>query len=170
MTSNCIWGSEIAFLVMKHKNFVTLPVSFTGSYTEDEPTSPWQKNLIFRSFVGHHRVLKSGRLPPKITTYLVSMGRPLCLAFLYGCRFLNKISLDWSLTLTTQPSTWKLSDNPDVNKVVNFKNFSRLLSEYWDWIPKDNHSGLVLKRHHILKVISIVMYDQVWRWKLHCLI
>ena len=33
---------------MKHKNFVTLPVSFTGSYTEDEPTSPWQKNLILQ--------------------------------------------------------------------------------------------------------------------------
>ena len=33
---------------MKHKNVVTLTVSFTGSYTEDEPTSPWQKNLILQ--------------------------------------------------------------------------------------------------------------------------
>ena len=32
---------------MKHKNVVTLPVSFTGSYTEDEPTSPWQKKSNF---------------------------------------------------------------------------------------------------------------------------
>ena len=35
------------------------------------------------------------------------------LAFLYGWCFLNKMSLDWPLTLTTQPSTSKLSDNPD---------------------------------------------------------
>ena len=42
------------------------------------------------------------------------IGRLLCLAFLYGWHFLNiKISLDWPLTLTTQPSTSKLSDNPE---------------------------------------------------------
>ena len=43
---------------------------------------------------------------------LVSIGWLLCLAFLYGWHFLNKISLDWPLTLTTQPSTSKLS-NPN---------------------------------------------------------
>ena len=43
---------------------------------------------------------------------LVSISWVLCLAFLYGCHFLNKISLDWLLTLTTQPSTSELSDNP----------------------------------------------------------
>ena len=59
------------------------------------------------------RVVKSSRLPVKIAAYLVSIGRLLCLAFLYGWRFLNKISLDWPLTLTTQPSTSKLSDNPE---------------------------------------------------------
>ena len=32
--------------------------------------------------------------------------------------FLNKISLDWSLTLTTQPSTSKLSDNPVSHKLM----------------------------------------------------
>ena len=32
--------------------------------------------------------------------------------FLKDGVFLNKISLDWSLTLTTQPSTSKLFDNP----------------------------------------------------------
>ena len=42
---------------------------------------------------------------------MVSFGRLLCLAFLYGWRFLIKISLNWPLTLTTQPSTSKLSDN-----------------------------------------------------------
>ena len=41
-----------------------------------------------------------------------SFGQLLCLAFLYGLRFLNKISLGWPLTLTTQLSTSKLSDNP----------------------------------------------------------
>ena len=38
----------------------------------------------------------------KIAAYLVSIGLLLCLAFLYGWRFLHKISLDWPLTLTTQ--------------------------------------------------------------------
>ena len=48
----------------------------------------------------------------KIAAYLVSNGRLLCLAFLYGRHFLNRISLDCSLTLTTEPSALKLSDNP----------------------------------------------------------
>ena len=48
----------------------------------------------------------------KIAAYLVRIGQLLCLAFLYGWRFLNKISLDWPLTLTTQPSSSKLFDNP----------------------------------------------------------
>ena len=47
-------------------------------------------------------------------TYLVTtIGQLLCLAFLYGWLFLTKISLDWPFTLTTQPSTLKLSDNHD---------------------------------------------------------
>ena len=41
------------------------------------------------------RVVKNSRLQAKIAAYLVSMGRLLCLAFVYGWRFLNKISLDW---------------------------------------------------------------------------
>ena len=57
------------------------------------------------------RVVKSSWLPANIAAYLVRIGRLLCLAFLYGWRFLNKISLEWSLALTTQPSTSKLSDN-----------------------------------------------------------
>ena len=58
------------------------------------------------------RAVKSSRLPAKIATFLVSIGQLLCLAFLYRWNFLNKISLDWPHTLTTQPSTLKLSDNP----------------------------------------------------------
>ena len=63
------------------------------------------------------RVVKSSRLPVKIATYLVSIGQLLCLAFLDGWSFLNKISLDWPLTLTTQQSTSKLSDNPDIWRI-----------------------------------------------------
>ena len=59
------------------------------------------------------RVVKSSRLLAKIAACLVSIGQLVCLAFLYGWCFLNKISLVWLLTLTTQPSTSKLSDNPD---------------------------------------------------------
>ena len=66
------------------------------------------------SFTAHIRVLKSSRLPAKIATYLVSIDQLLCLTFLYRWRFLNKISLDWLHTLATQPSTSKLSDNPDI--------------------------------------------------------
>ena len=54
--------------------------------------------------VGLFRVVKSSWLPAKIATYLVSIGQLLCLAFLYRWCFLNKISLDWLVTLTTQPS------------------------------------------------------------------
>ena len=60
----------------------------------------------------YSRVVKSSGLPVKIASYLVSIGRLLFLAFLYGWCFLNKISLDWLFTLTTQPSTSKLSDIP----------------------------------------------------------
>ena len=64
------------------------------------------------NFCDLFRVVKSSRLLAKIATYLVSIGRLLCLAFLYRCCFSNKISMDWPLTLTTQPSTSKLSDSP----------------------------------------------------------
>ena len=53
---------------------------------------------IFRSV----RVVKSSRLVAKIAAYLVSTGRLLCLAFLCGWRFLNKLSLDWLLSLTVK--------------------------------------------------------------------
>ena len=68
----------------------------------------------------HPMVVNSSRLPAKIATYLVSISWLLCLAFLYRWRFLNKISPDWPLTLTTQPSTSKLSDNQagPLNKYV----------------------------------------------------
>ena len=64
------------------------------------------------------QVVKSSGLPAKIAAYLVSIGQLLCLAFLCGWRFLCILSLDWPLTLTTQPSTSKLSDNPG-NMLLN---------------------------------------------------
>ena len=44
------------------------------------------------------RVVKSSWLSAKMAAYLVSIGRLLCLAFLYRWHFLNKISLDWQLS------------------------------------------------------------------------
>ena len=34
-----------------HKNVFTLPVSFTGSYSEDEPNFPWKNNVILQKRV-----------------------------------------------------------------------------------------------------------------------
>ena len=56
------------------------------------------------------RVPTPGNLLPKakkIAAYLVSISQLLCLAFLYGWHFLNKISLDWPLTLTTSAVYFK---------------------------------------------------------------
>ena len=70
-------------------------------------------NVMTSSLLAY-RVVESSWLLAKIATYLVvSIGWLLCLAFLYGWRFLNKMSLDWLLTLITQPSTSKFSDNPE---------------------------------------------------------
>ena len=66
--------------------------------------------------------LKSSRLRAKIGAYLVSIGRLLFLAFLFGWHVLNKISLDWPRTLTTQLSTSKLSDNPERVKIIGGRN------------------------------------------------
>ena len=64
------------------------------------------------STIMNRTIVKSSRLPVKIASYLVCIGRLLCLAFFYGWHFLNKISMDWPHALTTQPSTLKLFDNP----------------------------------------------------------
>ena len=62
----------------------------------------------------------AGWLPVKIVAYLVSIGWLLCLAFLYGWRFLNKICLDVLAAYfdNSEPSTSKVSDNPEWNKQV----------------------------------------------------
>ena len=85
----------------------------THIYTAERQTS--LPSIIFKIYLNSvaPRVVKSSLLLAKIAAYLFSISRLLCLAFLYGWRFLNKISLDWPRTLTTQPSTSKLSDNPE---------------------------------------------------------
>ena len=71
----------------------------------------WYCLQCMRNKQAEDRVVKRSQLQAKIATYLVSIAKLLCLAFLYRWCFLNKISLDWPLTLATQPSTSKLSDN-----------------------------------------------------------
>ena len=78
--------------------------------------SPGWGAISLQGYQGYHhqyaisRVVKSSRLPVKIAAYLISIGWLLCLSFLYGWCFLHKISLDWTLTLTTQTSTSKPYD------------------------------------------------------------
>ena len=59
-------------------------------------------------WVGLSKVAGCWRKSPP--TWLVSAGYSAWYFFTDG--FLNKMSLDWPLTLTTQSSTSKLSDNP----------------------------------------------------------
>ena len=70
-----------------------------------------------------YRVVKSRRLLLNIAAYLVSIGRLLCLAFLYRWRSLITISLDWPLALTTQPSTSKLSAIPALDVCLVSRQF-----------------------------------------------
>ena len=85
----------------------------------------WDRNGLF-IITPISRVVKSIRLPTKIAAYLVSIGRLLWLAFLYIWRFLNKISLDWALTLTSQPSISNLPDNPVYQaKPLNIHNINQ---------------------------------------------
>ena len=50
---NSIWNkeTEIKYCSFSKNNVFTLPVSFTGSYTEDEPNFPHQNNLILQKKV-----------------------------------------------------------------------------------------------------------------------
>ena len=63
-------------------------------------------SIIFKIYLNSAapRVVKSSPLPAKIAPYLFSIGRLLCLAFLYRWRFLNKTSLDllWQLSRLLQ--------------------------------------------------------------------
>ena len=78
----------------------------TSHMEKNGPIGDWHMS-------SNDRVVKSSRLLAKIIAYLVSISWLLCSAFLYGWHFLFKISLNWPLSLTTQPSTSKLSVNPE---------------------------------------------------------
>ena len=96
-------------------------------------------------------VVKSSQLPAKITTHLVSIGWLHCLAFLYEWRFLNKISQDWPLALTTQLSTSKLSDNPAVYSCFGAEAF-------WKALSYSAYSLLSAK--NILEKVSMLIFTQ----------
>ena len=59
-------------------------------------------------------------------TWLVSAYR-----FLHGWLFLNKISLDWKGTLTTQPCTSKLSNDPDSHAITFLRSPSTEILEIY---------------------------------------
>ena len=101
-------------------------------------------NMHIKTTTTRISIVKRGQLLVKITAYLVSIGWLLCLAFLYGWRFLNKISLDWLLTLTTWPSTSELSDNPENAHVETDWLLFKSFSNYWTvfhYITQDSKVG-----------------------------
>ena len=121
------------------------------------------------------RVVKCSRLPAKIATYLVSIGRLLCLAFLFGWHFLNKISLDWSLTLTTQPSCSKLSDHPGWGSLIKDQSIfswviiwlllvANLLDGVLIWLRENSFDVIVALRTYRAKYVKcfIVVVDKLW--------
>ena len=81
---------------------------FPISYFLTKETEQRECSLLKSVGITSCRVVKSSWLPAKIAAYFISIGQLLCLGFLYGSRFLKKISLDWLLTLTTEP------ENPDL--------------------------------------------------------
>ena len=84
-------------------------------------------------FKHSHRVVRGSRLLEKITAYLVSIGRLLCLAFLYRWCFLYKISLDW-------PSYFD-------NSAVYFKTFGQ------PWVTR--HFDCKVRALHCVELFSL---------------
>ena len=107
-------------------------------------------NIHIKTTMTRISIVKSSWLLVKITAYLVSIGWLLCLAFLYGWHFLNKISLDWLLTyLTTWPCTSKLSDNPENAHVETDWLLFKSVGNYWTvfhYITQDSEVGCSLHR------------------------
>ena len=85
-------------------------------------------NLLFKRLVMQFKSLDMLLQLKHILRRVVKSSQLVCLAFLYGWCFLNKISLVWSLTLTTQPSTSKLSDNPDCPGYLDVQYWGSYLS------------------------------------------
>ena len=108
------------------------------------------------AFSSIFRVVESSQLVAKIAAYMFSISRLHCLAFLYRWRLLNKISLDWPLTLTTQPSTLKLSDNPDI-----LTDFYQL--QLCSFLSNKNcllRSSLLLNLRTIILIIDLIKTDR----------
>ena len=106
-------------------------------------------NMHIKTTTTRISIVKSSRLLVKITAYLGSIGWLLCLSFLYGWRFLNKISLDWLLTLTTWPSPSKFSDNPENAHVETDWLLFKSFSNHWTvfhYITQDSNKGCSLHR------------------------
>ena len=87
-----------------------IPETESGLSDEGVPGEISQATSSLPLHAGLLKIASCRRKSPP--TCMVSIGWLLCLAVLYRWRFLNKISMDWPLTLTTQPSTSKLSNNP----------------------------------------------------------
>ena len=107
-----------------HKVVLRLPDSWSNWNLEVlvfEERENWstQRKTSHSKGENQLRVVKSSQLPAKIATYLISIGQLL----------LNKISLDWPLTWTTQSSTSKLSDNPATT------NSTHIWRRHWDLNP-----------------------------------
>ena len=94
-----------------------------------------------RKFKALIRVVRSSQMLAKIAAFLFSISWLLYLAFLYGWHFSNKISRDWLLTLTTQPSTLKPSHNPaqfQANYIIARDQKSGLHGTSFQSLPKIN--------------------------------
>ena len=97
-------------------------------------------SLILLAWAGLSKVAScQGESPP---TWLISASYSAWHFFKDGI-FLNKTSLDWSLSLTTQRSTSKLSDNPAwvVNKSAkhSLSKTNKTVNEYSSGLPTDLH-------------------------------
>ena len=132
-------------VVELHKNFDHCKYSLCvnkknilGGYSSFFKPKAW--NYLQFNWINLYRVVKSSQLLVKIPAYLVSsIGCLLCLAFVYGWCFLNEISLDWPLTLTTQPtasSTIFIFATLLVSKRLVSKWFCiRMTSNHVSWYP-----------------------------------
>ena len=84
-------------------------------FTMDSTPYDDSSAAVFWLWTGLSKVASCRRKSPP--TWSVSAGYSVWHFFTDGI-FLNKTSLDWPLTLTTQPSISKLSDNPDHESLV----------------------------------------------------
>ena len=116
-----LWASHILFSDMLLMGNSQFSIKRTMWWDRD-----CCESVCHRTHALECRAVKSSHLPAKITAYLlVSAGYSSCHFFTDGINFLNKISLDWPLTLTTQLFTSKLSDNP-----VNGSFYDLLVTEH----------------------------------------